>query len=379
MKNLYIVSGITILLLLFPQSNFLFQVPQIPDEETLRKQMISPRSSPPCYTNLPVDLKAEKLSVNYYGNDLEAILRELARRESLQKNEFETTKQFGERLKLEKEKNFVGDLNGKSVFAFIPNRGKFRYDADTETMIYEIELSSDIEWSPPCSPAPRFSSYSLNAKKFIVLDRRAIQSKFGFKMEIEKARKTKPDLKALIVGLITETDGTYYKATTGTLYENKYSLYFEPLSLWLYDFSTGEFYFRLDDGFEKVLDSARTAAKLDGGEFSQVKKLYEEGEDGAAMTILRRILIADPMEARAYFWLGKIQYRQNEVDMAISSFRTALLWDNRIIEAYIILAEIFLKKRDCSQAQNYARAAQAVDADNPELKSLQPKVENCRY
>jgi Tfp pilus assembly protein PilF len=57
--------------------------------------------------------------------------------------------------------------------------------------------------------------------------------------------------------------------------------------------------------------------------------------------------------------------------------KTALFWDNRLIDAYIALGKIFLEKNDCLQAQNYSRSALEVDQNNQDAAALQRQVERC--
>jgi cytochrome c-type biogenesis protein CcmH/NrfG len=65
------------------------------------------------------------------------------------------------------------------------------------------------------------------------------------------------------------------------------------------------------------------------------------------------------------------------LDQAVSSLRTALFWNNSLIEGYIALGKIYLEKKDCLQAQNYSRSASELDADNEQAAALQRSVERC--
>ena len=109
----------------------------------------------------------------------------------------------------------------------------------------------------------------------------------------------------------------------------------------------------------------------------EARKLYDGGNDDEAMTLLRRILSSEPMSAESYLLLGLIHLRQSELDQAVSSLKTALFWDNRLIEAYSALVRIYVQKGDCLQAQNYFRTASEVDSENPEVAGLQRVVERC--
>jgi len=109
----------------------------------------------------------------------------------------------------------------------------------------------------------------------------------------------------------------------------------------------------------------------------QARNFYKGGNDNDAMVILRRVLSSEPMSAESYLLLGKIHLRQGDIDQAISSFKTAIFWDNRLIDAHISLGKIYLEKRDCLQAKNYAASAEQIGAENQEVMGLKRQVEKC--
>ena len=95
------------------------------------------------------------------------------------------------------------------------------------------------------------------------------------------------------------------------------------------------------------------------------------------MAVLRRVLSSEPMSAESYLLLGKMHLRRGDMDQAVSSFKTAIFWDNRLIDAHISLGKIYLEKSDCLQAKNYFASAAQIDADNQEVLGLQRQVEKC--
>ena len=95
------------------------------------------------------------------------------------------------------------------------------------------------------------------------------------------------------------------------------------------------------------------------------------------MQVLRRVLASEPMSAEAYLLLGNIHLRRGDLDLAKDALKTALFWDNRLIEAHIALGKIFLEKKDCLQAQNYSQSALTLDANNEQALALQRSVERC--
>jgi cytochrome c-type biogenesis protein CcmH/NrfG len=95
------------------------------------------------------------------------------------------------------------------------------------------------------------------------------------------------------------------------------------------------------------------------------------------MEVLRRVLSSEPMSAESYLLLGKIHLRRGDLDQSISSLKTAIFWDNRLIAAHISLGKIYLQKDDCLQAKNYAASAAQIDPENQEVLGLQRQVEKC--
>jgi tetratricopeptide (TPR) repeat protein len=127
--------------------------------------------------------------------------------------------------------------------------------------------------------------------------------------------------------------------------------------------------------------SANTTAAVEVNEtdelLAQARAFYRAGRDDEAMALLRRVLAGEPMSAEAYLILGNIHLRRADTEQAVSSLKTALFWDNRLLDAHIALAKIFLEKKDCLAAQNYAHSAALIDSENSEVIALQRQVERC--
>lgn len=110
----------------------------------------------------------------------------------------------------------------------------------------------------------------------------------------------------------------------------------------------------------------------------QARGFYKAGRDDEAMQILRRVVNGvDTMNAPAYLLIGNIYVRRANTEQAVDALKTALFWNNNLIEGHILLGKIFLEKKDCQQAQSYAVSALAIDENNQEAISLQRQVERC--
>ena len=122
-----------------------------------------------------------------------------------------------------------------------------------------------------------------------------------------------------------------------------------------------------------------TAAPLNETEtlLAQARTLYKNGGDDDAMVVLRRVLASEPMSAEAYFILGNIHLRRGDLEQAVSSLKTALFWDNKLVMAHVGLGKIYLQRGDCLQAKNYTSSALAVDSENQDALGLQRQVERC--
>jgi tetratricopeptide (TPR) repeat protein len=110
---------------------------------------------------------------------------------------------------------------------------------------------------------------------------------------------------------------------------------------------------------------------------AQARTLYKNGSDDEAMIVLRRVLASEPMSAEAYLLLGNIHLRRGDLEQAVSSLKTALFWDNKLIMAHVGLGKIYLQRGDCLQAKSYASSAFAVDSENQDALGLQRQVERC--
>jgi len=110
---------------------------------------------------------------------------------------------------------------------------------------------------------------------------------------------------------------------------------------------------------------------------SQARLHIKNGNDDDAMSILRRVRATEPMNAESYFLLGKINLRRGDIDLSISQFKTAIFWDNRIVEAHVSLGKIYIEKSDCQQAKNYVASAMEISPENSEVLALQRLSERC--
>jgi hypothetical protein len=312
-----------------------------------------------CFSNEEVKPDTKNLKPYYQGNDLSKIFNEIERRKKPVKDEFETTKEFLARVENEKKSPVIGNLNFTSTFTF-PIKAEFKYDADEQDMAAIINFNDSISWNTFCYTDIYFSrKYKLTVKENKEF---SYYSSASFKTDANSARKLKPNLQAL---LLTSIEGI----------ADKYGsvlLEISPKEIWIYDISTGVVLTKEKARLPNTLDSAQAEILL-----AEAKALYVSGKDNEVMKILSRVIVIEPRSGEAYYLLGMIHLRHGDLDQAVSSFRTALFWENRLVGAHVALGKIYLQKGDCLQAKNYAASALAIDAENQDAVGLQRQVERC--
>ena len=117
-----------------------------------------------------------------------------------------------------------------------------------------------------------------------------------------------------------------------------------------------------------------------GGEKAQdllekARKLYVAGLDDEVLPELNRVLMIEPMNAEAHLYIGRVYQRRGDLVRAISSLKTSLFWDAKLVGAHVLLGRIFLEKGDRAQAMTHARTAIELDPNNQEAVALYRQVE----
>jgi tetratricopeptide (TPR) repeat protein len=103
-------------------------------------------------------------------------------------------------------------------------------------------------------------------------------------------------------------------------------------------------------------DSTMTQLKL--AETQYILKQY-----GDATLTVNGIIRTQPQNAEAYFMLGLIFKESGEIAKAINAFQAATEFDNRLVDAWINLGQIFEAKKE-TIASRYYKTATEVDPNN---------------
>lgn len=128
---------------------------------------------------------------------------------------------------------------------------------------------------------------------------------------------------------------------------------------------------------ERVRENTQKPVDETTAMLQEAQREFDAGRDDAAVAVLRRVLVSEPMSAQAYLLLGKIHLKRGDIEQAISALKAAYFWSNQLIEAHILLGRIYIQKRDCLQAKNYLVSALAIDKENEDARALERQVERC--
>ena len=139
------------------------------------------------------------------------------------------------------------------------------------------------------------------------------------------------------------------------------------------DSSQASFYHLLSDAYldyyksGQALDVMEKAAEKFPNRIPTLLKLAElqlvlKRYDGSFFTV-QKIMNQDKQNAEAFFMLGMIYRAQEDTERAINSFQTAVELDPEIVDAWIILGDLFAD-RDFSIAERYYDNAIRIDPEN---------------
>jgi len=99
------------------------------------------------FQNIPFDLSVERLPPGFVGADLSGVYNSLAQRQSLHKEEFETTEAFKRRKAEIARQPVLGSLLLTSVYAFSHQIKNSKYDADRGILDFQPESELLISFS----------------------------------------------------------------------------------------------------------------------------------------------------------------------------------------------------------------------------------------
>jgi hypothetical protein len=143
----------------------------------------APQSVPTAnYLSVSFDPDTQRIPFPFRGHDIEQIYRTLEnRKKTEQKDEFESTEQYRERLAKQTNMPLFGSVNQDALFAFVEN-SKINYDADTQTMTVTLH-TSDMRGLPRIDKDRLAMLIRFGEMK---KEKTMSQNAYGAKAEIEK-------------------------------------------------------------------------------------------------------------------------------------------------------------------------------------------------
>lgn len=253
----------------------------IPSASTLKKLKDQAKK----YTSAQIDTNLKKLPTKYYGNDPKAIFTSIDnRRDNTSKSEFETEKQFQERIEKENSLPIIGKISLDDIWSLQANGTRFEYSADTAEMNIYLDLGYDyIFFNEKNQKAISLSSVEINYGSYTASNsygaRTVVKSSdheryaaipynyhefpyvdagsknyivLKISVGITEAIKTKNDMRVLLIAeliypLISEKE-RYREATFSSPYTglnlDRY-IHINLNEIWIYNQKTGQIYSKI--------------------------------------------------------------------------------------------------------------------------------------
>ena len=185
-----------------------------------------------------------------------------------------------------------------------------------------------------------------------------------------------PQLEALTSAITIDDDNAelYYERAIALYQKEQYDSAIKDIQKSIsLDSSKAEYYHLLSDTYldyyksGEALDILEKTAEKFPKNISTLLKLSElqlilKQYDASFFTI-QKVLNLDKQSAEGFFMLGMIYRGQDDQERAINSFQTAVEMDPDIVDAWIILGDLFSGK-DFKIAERYYDNAIAIDPEN---------------
>jgi hypothetical protein len=222
-----------------------------------------------------IDITADRLPKNYYGNNADAVYSSLVKEEKKEvKGEFETTEQFLKRVENKKPAPFYGSIQKNGLYAFKEENTSIKYDADLS--LFQIGISFYyIKTGYQSEGNANFNAKSINSTNEKTYHKYNASNSYGastmvtevitrrtniafsnyaeffkndicIKATLEEAKSTKEHIKVLFIG---ELESPFFSSTfdhdkptmdspTEITTTNNY-IYLKLIEVWIYNQKTG--------------------------------------------------------------------------------------------------------------------------------------------
>lgn len=392
----------------------------------------------PVFLDESFQTQIDKLPENFNGHNTFLLIDKLKSLISIRnKGEFETTEQFNRRTEMVENFPIFGSVTLNSTFAFIEDVNRpganlssvtNKYDADIEIMTYSLNTEYlRLDGGDEYSKLKKFNAlencFCLESKtvfrgefiktgplgKVFTLKNYdnyipciwVFNWKFGgtfnsspdyppleikVKLAVDRALLAKENSRTLFVGKIIKpflsVKKRRYEPTTESPYDwntFNFAIHFDLEEVWIFNNQTGEIYSKTkikEDRNKSIEPESKSIDEIDE-QLEKAQTAYKVGQYDEAMQLLKKVIYSKPIDGKAHLLVGKIHLRRGDIEQATISLKTALFYNNNLIDAHIALAKIFIERKDCRQAQNYVASAKVLDEDNPEVGGIQRQLERC--
>ncbi len=102
--------------------------------------------------------------------------------------------------------------------------------------------------------------------------------------------------------------------------------------------------------------------------FELVNKYLAEKDNDEALSAVNKLLDRDPSNDQAWLYLGIVNRRIGKLDIAITSFETAVDLNNTLVEAWGLLTITFLDKDEIEKAEETMKTAADKNPNNEKIQ-----------
>lgn len=109
-------------------------------------------------------------------------------------------------------------------------------------------------------------------------------------------------------------------------------------------------------------------AQPGGAEYKKAEYYRKQKDYANALIFYDKAISKEPGNYRYYFRKGTVQYKMKQLDGAISTFQSAVNAKSSFAGSYLMLGQIYIKKKDYQKAENYF--VQAFQHEEQKYKKL---------
>jgi len=219
---------------------------------TMAKQAIA------SYDLKTFDVSISKLPVGYNGHNIKKIITELYKRKNAKKDQYETTKDFQNRIARKNNQPIYGKVLSTGYQTYVTQLDQ-EYDADKGTLVLSTGIDDKDEllaaFTNENSPTRVFCEF-YNLKTDIMsnsaFNKYISKGKFSLSMKSippNKAKKYKGKIDILYVLRVTnpsdvDGSGQHWKTGIQETTTNSFSLPVNVSQIWVFNKSTGEIFYK---------------------------------------------------------------------------------------------------------------------------------------